>query len=121
MKVTRNLATLGSLGLAFCLAFGFMNTPSVLGQAPDGKQATKGGINRTPDPRVQQRKYRFTDTNEDLAYAVYVSSKVSKDKKTPLIVALHGLGGDENSLMRGNAVDLAEEGGYILVGPLGYN
>jgi predicted peptidase len=70
---------------------------------------------------VQQRKYHFADTNEDLAYAVYVSSKVSKDKKNPLIIALHGLGGDENSLMRGNALDLAEEGGYILVGPLGYN
>jgi predicted esterase len=44
-----------------------------------------------------------------------------KDKKNPLIIALHGLGGDQNSLMRGNTVDLAEEGGYILVGPMGYN
>jgi hypothetical protein len=34
-------------------------------------------------------------------------------------VALHGLGGDHNSLLRGNAIDLAEEGGYILVGPMG--
>lgn len=29
--------------------------------------------------------------------------------------------GDGNSLLRGSAVDLAEEGGYILVGPMGYN
>jgi predicted peptidase len=70
---------------------------------------------------VQQRKYHFADSNEDLPYAVFVSSKVSKEKKNPLIVALHGLGGDHNSLMRGNAIDLAEEGGYILVGPMGYN
>jgi predicted esterase len=56
-----------------------------------------------------------------MPYALFVSSKVTKDKKAPLIVALHGLGGDGNSLLRGNALDLAEEGGYILVGPMGYN
>jgi predicted esterase len=90
-------------------------------QAGRGGQVGRGGINRTPDPRVQQRTYRFADSNEDLPYAVFVSSKVSKDKKNPLIVALHGLGGDPNSLLRGNAIDLSEEGGYILVGPMGYN
>jgi predicted peptidase len=110
----RKVAMAGFTGLAVCLSFGLVHTPSALGQAPKG-------INRPPDPRVQQRKYHFADTNEDLPYAVYVSSKVSKDKKNPLIIALHGLGGDENSLMHGNALDLAEEGGYILVGPIGYN
>jgi len=50
-----------------------------------------------------------------------VSSKVSRDKKNPLIVALHGLGGDQNTMMRANALQLAEEGGYIMVGPMGYN
>ncbi len=63
----------------------------------------------------------FADTNEKLPYAVFVSSKVSKDKKNPLIVALHGLGGDQNTMMRANALQLAEEGGYIMVGPMGYN
>lgn len=80
-----------------------------------------GRFQRPPDPRAQQRTYHFADTNEDLPYAIYVSSKVSKDKKNPLIVALHGLGGNQNSLVRGNAIDLAEEYGYILVGPMGYN
>jgi predicted peptidase len=70
---------------------------------------------------VQQRKYHFADTNEDLPYALFVSSKVAKGKKAPLIVALHGYGGDGNSLLRGNALDMAEEGGYIMVGPMGYN
>jgi poly(3-hydroxybutyrate) depolymerase len=70
---------------------------------------------------VQQRKYHFADTNEELPYALFVSSKVTKDKKTPLIVALHGVFGDGNSLLRGSALDLAEDGGYILVGPMGYN
>ena len=74
-----------------------------------------------PDPRADQRKYHFEDTNEDLGYVLYVSSKVSKDKKNPLIVALHGLGGDANFIVRDRLIDLAEEGGYIVVGPLGYN
>jgi poly(3-hydroxybutyrate) depolymerase len=52
---------------------------------------------------------------------LFVSSKVTKDTKAPLIVALHGVFGDGNSLLRGNALDLAEDGGYILVGPMGYN
>jgi len=73
------------------------------------------------DPRVQQRTYTFKDTNEVLPYAVFVSSKVTKDKKSPLIIALHGLGGDQNTMMRFGSVQAAEEGGYILVAPMGYN
>ena len=122
MRITlKTIVSAGSLGLAIWLSFGLLQTPSAFGQAPAGKQAPKGGPARPPDPRVQQRKYHFADTNEDLPYALFVSSKVTKDKKNPLIVALHGLGGDGNSLLRGNALDLAEEGGYILVGPMGYN
>jgi predicted esterase len=56
-----------------------------------------------------------------LPYAVFVSSKVTRDRKAPLIIALHGLGGDQNTMMRGNAIQAAEESGYILVGPMGYN
>jgi len=89
-----------------------------------GPQAPRGGGIRGPvDPRVQQRTYLFKDTNEDLPYALFVSSKVSKNKKNPLIVALHGLGGDQNTMVRESfrAVELAEQGGYILVAPMGYN
>ena len=85
--------------------------------AAAGQRGGRGAI----DPRVQQRTYVFADTNEKLPYAVFVSSTVSKDKKNPLIVALHGLGGDQNTMMRANALQLAEEGGYIMVGPMGYN
>jgi predicted peptidase len=91
--------------------------PGAGAPAAAGQRGGRGAI----DPRVQQRTYRFADTNEELPYAVFVSSKVSKDKKNPLIVALHGLGGDQNTMMRANALQLAEEGGYIMVGPMGYN
>ena len=83
-------------------------------QPPSGPPAAaaRGGppAPRPVDPRVQQRTYKFADTNEEIPYAVFVSSKVSKDKKAPLIVALHGLGGDHNTMLRGSALDLAEEG-----------
>ena len=92
--------------------------------AAAGAQAARGGGARGgADPRVQQRTYLFTDSNEQMPYALFVSSKVSKDKKNPLIVTLHGLGGDQNTMVRESvkAVELAEEGGYILVSPMGYN
>ena len=124
-----NLRTLTKTGIALCLPVAIVTfalaqntgTEATSTPAPAVAAKGKGPLNRPPDPRVQQRTYHFQDTNEDLPYAVFVSSKVSKDKKNPLIIALHGLGGDQNSLMRGNTVDLAEEGGYILVGPMGYN
>jgi poly(3-hydroxybutyrate) depolymerase len=114
MKTIRQCAALGSMALALFVSY------SAFGQPPAGG-APKGGATKAPDPRVQQRKYHFADTNEDLPYALFVSSKVAKDKRAPLIVALHGVFGDGNSLLRGEALDLAEAGGYILVGPMGYN
>ncbi|HEY2845569.1 MAG TPA: prolyl oligopeptidase family serine peptidase [Bryobacteraceae bacterium] len=109
-------------GLAASLML--LNAP-VQAQAPDGKQAAKGkgggGFVKSTDPRVQNRTYHFAGTNEDLPYCVFVSSKVSKDKKNPLIVSLHGLGIGPGSMCQGKAIDLAEEGGYILAAPMGYN
>lgn len=120
MNLIKYLTFLGSLGLAFAISYSLFEAPSAYGQAP-ATGAPKAPATKAPDPRVQQRKYRFTDTNEDLPYALFVSSKVTKGAKAPLIVALHGVFGDGNSLLRGEALDLAEQGGYILVGPMGYN
>jgi predicted esterase len=100
--------------------------PVALAQQPAAQPAApaagRGGRAPIPvDPRVQMREYTFAETNERIPYAVFVSSKVRRDQKAPLVVALHGLGGSPTSLLRGNALDLAEAGGYILVGPMGYN
>jgi poly(3-hydroxybutyrate) depolymerase len=92
--------------------------------ATGAPQAARGGGQRGGvDPRVQQRTYLFTETNEQLPYALFVSSKVSKDKKNPLIVSLHGLGGNQDTMVRESlrTVELAEQGGYIYVTPMGYN
>lgn len=98
MNMIRNFATRGSVALALCLSFSLLQTSAAFGQAPAGA-APQAGPNRAPDPRVQQRKYHFTETNEDLPYSLFVSSKVVKDKKAPLIVALHGVFGDGNALL----------------------
>ena len=91
--------------------------------AADAPQPGRGGGRGAVDSRVQQRTYTFADTNEQMPYALFVSSKVTKDKKNPLIVSLHGLGGDQNTMVRESlrSVELAEQGGYILVAPMGYN
>ena len=86
-------------------------------------QTGRGGGRGAVDSRVQQRTYTFADTGEQMPYALFVSSKVTRDKKNPLIVSLHGLGGDQNTMVRESlgSVELAEQGGYILLAPMGYN
>lgn len=108
-----------TIGLAASL---LLASAPIYAQAPDGRQGGRGrGGGFAQDPRVQTRMYHFEDTNEDLPYSLYVSTKVTKDKKAPLVVTLHGLGATQTIMMTKAAVDLAEEGGYILVAPLGYN
>lgn len=81
----------------------------------------RGGSEVTPEKGVEIRTYTFRETGEQLPYSVYVSSKVKKDQKAPLVLALRGFTGTTLTFVRGTAVDLAEEGGYILVGAIGYN
>ncbi len=107
----------GLWGLALCLQIGVVQVA-----VEAAAQVGRGGRGQAPvDPRVEQRTYLFDETNQELPYAVFVSSRVTDDAENPLIIALHGLGGNPLSLLRGNALDLAEENGYILVGPMGYN
>jgi hypothetical protein len=73
------------------------------------------------DPRAEDRTYHFADTDEELPYCVFASSKISADVPAPLIISLHGLGAPPQIMCNSTAVDLAEEGGYILAAPMGYN
>lgn len=112
-------------GLAIVAAVALTSVQPGAAQAPGSGPSPNGPpripMRMEPDPRVQQRTYHFADTEQDLAYTVFVSSKVKPDKPAPLIVALHGYGGDSNFIVRGRLIDLAEENGYIVVGPMGYN
>jgi predicted esterase len=112
MKFIRTpIASIG-LAFAFCLPVSLTQAQPLTGQP-----AVRSWSN---DPRVQSRSYVFTNTGETLPYAVFVSTKVAKDKPAPLIVALRGYGGNPGSFMYGPALKLAEEGGYIMVAPMGY-
>ncbi len=112
-----------------CIQTGLLRTQLAQEPAPQpGREATpapkRGGFMQIPvDPRVQMRSYPFKDgdISQNLEYAVFVSSKVSKDKKAPLIITLHGLGAGPAIMFGKKALELAEEGGYILVGPMGFN
>src|SRR4030042_486379 len=87
---------------------------------PVGKiagESRRAGIDPVDD-RVELREYLFADTGEMLPYAVFVSSKVKKDEKAPLVLALHGFSGNHGTFMRRQCVEEAEKNGYILVGTM---
>ena len=79
----------------------------------------------TPKPtlgKIEKRTYHFKEADKDMEYALYVPTGYNKDKKTPLIVALHGLGGNPQQFIRTRGLtDQAEKRGYIVAAPMGYN
>jgi predicted esterase len=113
--------------VALFLQIGLIRIQSAWAQEPKpqtGPGAARGGFMQLKvDPRVQMRTYLFKDgdISQNMEYAVFVSSKAGKDKKNPLIITLHGLGIGPAIMFGSKALDLAEAGGYILVGPMGYN
>lgn len=120
MKLHGTLSKLfGVAAVAACCAL-----PAMVQAQPEGTVMPPGirwGSERTPEPGVQMRSYVFEETGETLPYSVYVSSKLKPGDKAPLIIALRGFTGNTLTIVRGTALDLAEEKGYILVGALGYN
>jgi poly(3-hydroxybutyrate) depolymerase len=70
-----------------------------------------------------KRHYTLAAANEILPYHVFVPSTYKGTSAFPLIVALHGLGGTEDSFFDGydkQLPALAESHGYIVAAPLGY-
>lgn len=73
------------------------------------------------DPRVQHRSYSFPGTGESIPYALFVPDSYDAGNPAPLIISLHGLGRSYDWLMGYHGLlDEAEEGGFIVVTPLGY-
>jgi poly(3-hydroxybutyrate) depolymerase len=70
-----------------------------------------------------ERHYRLDAANEIMPYRLYVPKGYDGSRAFPLIVALHGLGANEDSFMDSYArtvPTLAEQRGYIVVAPLGF-
>ncbi len=120
LRRTALVCTAAYLSLNLCPIATFAQAPA--DSAPQSSSAQgRIGSRFSADPRAQVRTYRLDGAAIDVPYCVFASSKVSKSHPAPLIVSLHGLGAGPQIMCNSTAVDLAEEGGYILVAPMGYS
>lgn len=74
------------------------------------------------EERIQELSYKLAETGEEISYSLFVPSSYEPTKKFPLIVLLHGLGSNPGQVMRYDGlVTEAEQRGYLVVAPYGYN
>jgi poly(3-hydroxybutyrate) depolymerase len=112
-RVNRGLMEFG----AFDLSRELVSAETVAASAKGGKDPFAG---RTGD---FERHYLLDGAGEIMPYRVYVPKTYQASRSTPLVVALHGLGGNEDGWMdsyQRQLPALAEKYGYIAVSPLGY-
>jgi len=70
-----------------------------------------------------KRHYVLESAREIMPYHLYVPTTYKSGRPTPLIIALHGLGGTEDAFFDSyekKLPELAEQHGYIIAAPLGY-
>lgn len=100
--------------LAVCLLLLCGLAISAVAQQQDKDKKTTG--------RVQKLTYEFKEAGKEMEYALFVPSGYDKEKKAPLMVALHGLGGNPQQMIRSKGLtEQAEKYGYVVVAPMGYN
>lgn len=70
----------------------------------------------------QHRTYYFADAGTEMPYRLYVPASYDPARPTPLVVALHGFGGDPDYFFNSveDLPDLLERHGFIFVAPMGY-
>jgi para-nitrobenzyl esterase len=71
----------------------------------------------------QQRHYHFAAAQQEMPYRLYVPSTYDPKKPSPLVVALHGYGGNQDYFFRivPNLKELCDQYGFIFVAPMGYS
>lgn len=70
-----------------------------------------------------ERHYLLQGANEIMPYRVYVPKVYAAAKATPLVIALHGLGANEDSMFDNYEQlppKLSEQHGFLLAAPLGF-
>jgi predicted esterase len=107
----------GRVGLGtFDVAAELKAAETMLAAARAGTDPFKG---RTGD---MERHYVLQGANEVMPYRVYVP-KAYKGEAMPLVIALHGLGANEDSFFDSYGrvpPQLAEKHGFLMAAPLGY-
>lgn len=96
---------------------------------PNDAIAVRAHIPRAAQPPLtatQQRilmcQYDSDEANQKFPYALFVPSTYDPKKPAPLIVDLHGSGVlPLQQMLFDGTTDLAEQYGYIVVAPMGYN
>lgn len=77
---------------------------------------------KKPAERIQKLTYDFKEAGKEMEYGLFVPSGYDKAKQAPLLIALHGLGGNPLQILRYRGLaDLAEKHGFIVAAPMGYN
>jgi predicted esterase len=90
---------------------------TILAESKGGKDPFKG---KTGD---FERHYVLEGANEIMPYRVYVPKGYAASKATPLVIALHGLGGNEDGFFDNYQQlppKLSEQHGFLLAAPLGF-
>ena len=71
----------------------------------------------------QERHYYFEEAKQEMPYHLIVPQKYDGKTKMPLVVALHGYGGNQGyfSALVKDLPELCEQYGFIFVAPMGYS
>ncbi len=90
--------------------------------SPIGPPLRRPAKPKNTQSRIEKKTYDFKDAGKEMEYALFVPSTYDKAKKSPLMIALHGLGSNPQQIMKYKGLtDLAEKHGYIVAAPMGYN
>ena len=101
----------------FNVATEIAKAEAIAAAAKGGKDPFKG---RTGD---FERHHLLAGANEIMPYRVYVPKGYTASKPAPLVIALHGLGANEDSFFDSYSQlppQLAEKHGFLMAAPLGF-